>query len=180
MGERGVSNYSEDREWGDLLLPVAKQILGPLLLCPADDVRDQNQATDLIVLAARDMRIGVRIRRPGFADRYGNEFTLRSHRTTGTRTEFSKIVDGWGDWLFYGHAVSSEKVSPWVVVDLHAFRAMLCRVPWQEGARRGWWGEKWNLDGKTKFSWFNLRKIGRMDPPLSVASRGIAALEEAA
>ena len=50
-------------EWSDIFLPQIKKIVGPLLLEPASFELDASEATDLVVLKARDMRIGCRVRR---------------------------------------------------------------------------------------------------------------------
>ena len=121
--------YREDRAWSDGYLPRVREIVGPHLLVPAPLERDQSEATDLIVMRARDMTIGVRLRKPGYAGRFPGEFTIRSSRDSGAKTELAKIVDGWGDWLFYGHTDMSNDIPEWVIVDLHALRAAFIRRP---------------------------------------------------
>ena len=71
---------------------------------------------DLVILKARSMAIGVRVRRPGYAERFPGQFTIRSHRESGAKTELRKIVEGWGDWLFYGHADGSGGISDWLLI----------------------------------------------------------------
>lgn len=146
-------SYANDRAWSDRYLPAVRAIVGPMLLVPAPLERDISEATDLIVLRARDMTIGVRLRRFGYAQRFPGEFTIRSQRDSGAKTELKKIVDGWGDWLFYGHASKeAPSIDSWVVVDLHALRAALIRHPGilREGIASG---ETPNGDG-THFRWF--------------------------
>lgn len=122
-------SYQNDRSWSDGYIPALRQIVGPLLLDEAPVEQDIAQATDLIVLMARDMRIGCRVRRPGYADRFPWQFTIRSTRDSGATTELTKIIDGWGDWLVYAHAADTHEpfLSRWFVLDLHAFRAKLIR-----------------------------------------------------
>lgn len=124
-----MGNYDGDRAWSDRFLPTIKQIVGPYLMVESPDEVDQKQASDLIILRARDMMVACRVRRSGFADKYGREFTIRSKRSNGCTTEITKIVDGFGDWMFYGHAVdnSSTAIEPWFLIDLAAFRAHLVR-----------------------------------------------------
>ncbi len=43
-------------------------------------------------------------RRHGYAARYPHQFTIRAKLPTGAETELSKIVNGHGDWMFYGYA----------------------------------------------------------------------------
>lgn len=152
-------SYANDRLWSDQYLPAVRALVGPLLLVPAPLERDANEATDLIVMRARDMTIGVRLRRPGYAGRYPGQFTIRSHRTSGAKTELAKIIEGWGDWLFYGHANEANGISEWVLIDLHHLRAAFIRKPSLlrhfDGAMCG---QKSNSDG-TSFVWFDARQL---------------------
>lgn len=123
-----MSAYDIDRQWSDKFIPAIKSIVGPLLLEPSPFDVDTKQATDLIVLNARDKMIAARVRRSGYADRYPYEFTIRAKRDSGARTELEKIVDGFADWMFYGHADGSTSgISRWMVINLAALRAALIR-----------------------------------------------------
>ena len=156
--------YDINRQWSDQFIPQIKSIVGSHLLQAAPDMLDMTQATDLVMLDARDMRIAARVRRPGYADRYPYQFTVRSRLPSGAETELSKIVNGKGDWLFYGHANASQTaVERWYLIDLNAFRAALIR----QGAEGLCWGNKCNPDG-TRFTWFDVRSFPA-DPPLVVA-----------
>lgn len=167
--------YSKDREWSDLFIPQIKRIVGPLLLDVTPNEIDVSQAADLWVLTARDMRIAARVRRPGFAKQYLYEFTIRAERDNVTKTELAKIVDGWGDWFFYGHADEDEKyIEYWWLIDLHAFRAALIRVA-TNGARLSC-GQKSNHDG-THFKWFDLRSFPDHPPILVSSGQILPALE---
>ena len=110
-------------------MPAVKNIVGPRLLEPAPIEMDCDQATDLIVLRALDIRIGVRVRDIAYHKRYGSQFTIRSKRDSGARTELSKILSGWGDWLFYGFGDNESLVIPhWTIIDLAMFRAWFKRI----------------------------------------------------
>lgn len=156
--------YREDRQWSDQFIPVIKRLVGPHLLEPASFELDATEATDLLVFTARDMRIAARVRREGYAERYPWEFTIRSRRDSGAETEMSKIINGWGDWLFYGHAAGSN-IARWMIVDLHVFRAALIRR--QKGCPQ--FGDKANGDG-TFFTWFNALTFPSSPPILIAAS----------
>jgi hypothetical protein len=94
---------------------------------PASLEQDRHEATDLVIFRARDVTIACRIRRPQYAC-YGSQFTLRLHRDNGVPTEFEKIIDGWGDWMFYGYATGHGLgINPWWLLDLSAFRSHLMR-----------------------------------------------------
>jgi hypothetical protein len=125
-------SYAADRKWSDQYLQAIRCIVGPKLLVPAPLAVDMKEAADLIVLRARDMTIACRVRRPGYAARYPWQFTIRAQRDSGARTELAKIIDGWGDWMFYGHASKDPgAIDRWFLVDLHVWRAELARDAWR-------------------------------------------------
>lgn len=129
--------YANNLKWSDQYIPAIKRIIGPCLLDTAPDQNDCNEAADLMILHARDKRIAARVRRYGYADKYPYDFTIRSRLPSGVKTEFAKIVDGFGDWLFYGHAAKSGlEISRYMIIDLDAWRAALIRgkAPYQEEA----------------------------------------------
>lgn len=80
------------------------------------------EATDLVVLQARDKRIACRVRRPGYDKKYKYEFTIRYLRENGAETEYSKIINGFGNWLFYGHSNQTHSLGDWYLIDLDVFR----------------------------------------------------------
>lgn len=157
-------SYEADREWSDRFLPQVKGIIGPLLLEPAEFEQDAMEATDLIVLHARDMRIGVRIRRNDYLKKYGNEITFRFKRDSGAQTEWEKILRGWGDWFFYGFAGAGDlpPLSRWYLVDLNGLR-------YQYGQEKPFlkWGLGDNHDG-TYFKWFDVRSFAG-DPKVIIS-----------
>lgn len=121
-------SYATDRAWSDRFIPHMRRIIGPHLLEPSSVEVDTKQAADLVVFRARDVTIACRVRRHGYAARYPYEFTIRSARDSGARTELEKLTDGWGDWMFYGHAAEfSPVVERWWLLDLSAWRAALIR-----------------------------------------------------
>jgi hypothetical protein len=121
------ASYGKDRAWSDRYLPAVQRIVGPLLLAPAPFRVDATEATDLMVMTARDMRIACRVRRPGFAGPYGNEFTMRSRRyDSGAVTEIEKAVE-------VIRASEAGELPPRIVSDPDFY---LCR--WCEYRRRYW------------------------------------------
>jgi len=173
-----VGGYTQDREWSDHFIPLIKRIVGPYLLNVASDEIDVTQATDLMVFTARDMRIAARVRRPGFSERYLYEFTIRAERDNGAKTELAKIVDGWADWFFYGHADEEEQfIEYWWLIDLDAFRAALIRTAMNKTSLRC--GQKSNGDG-THFKWFDLRSFPEHPPILIAGGQILPSLEAAA
>ena len=167
-----MSKYDHDFGWAQQYMPQVKAILGPLLLSEAPIELDQSEATDLMVLKARDMRVGVRIRRPSYNRRYQDQFTLRLSRPSGARTEWEKVLyDGFGDWLFYARAAKG-RLDPWMVVDLHALRGLFIRRHVTQWVNAGAVGKQHNGDG-TSFVWVDARKIEAAGHRLLVASSGL-------
>ena len=62
--------YAANRTWSDRFLPEIKTIVGARLLQTAPDAIDWNQATDLLMLDGKDLRIAARVRRYGYASQY--------------------------------------------------------------------------------------------------------------
>jgi hypothetical protein len=123
-----------DKAWTDRLLPEVARHCAPFLIQPATEEEDKHEATDLRVLVARDVRIGVRLRRYQYASGYGHEITIRASRRSGVTTEFAKIMQGWGDYFFYGFADPTEStLVQWSLYDLKEVR----RILWTETQRYG-------------------------------------------
>ena len=145
--------YTSNRRWSDRYLPAAKRIIAEHILTEAPDALDMREATDLMMLDASTRRIAVRVRRPGYANRYPYDITIRSGLPSGAETELSKIVNGHGDWMLYGHACADGiGLDRWWLLDLRAFRAALIR---RQGICSG---ERVNHDG-TRFRWFDVRSF---------------------
>ncbi len=165
------TDYQTDREWSDLYLPRIKALVGPHLLVPAPFEVDSEQATDLIVLRARDMMVACRVRRPGYVDkpRWRRQFTVRRKRASGAKTELEKFIDGFGDWMFYGHATGvADEISPWFLLDLDVFRAALIRMSQRYSEQPVTSENCVNTDG-TQFKAYD---IDSFPPQLVIASSG--------
>lgn len=145
-------NWRADKAWSDQFIPTIKGIIGPkLLMVSRLEKEDALEATDLIILKAKDMRIACRVRRPGFARKYYSQFTIRSERDSGTKTELRKFMEGYGDWMFYGHSTGNGvEISPWYLLDLDIFR-QYCKTH-KDKIR---YGKQPNGDG-THFTWFDI------------------------
>lgn len=164
-------SYEVDRRWSDAFIPAIKRIVGPLLLETSSFYVDTKQAADLVVLNARDKTIAARVRRQGYADRYPFEFTIRCKRDTGAKTELEKMIDGFGDWMFYGHAhANGIDVTRWMVINLPAWRAAIIR-------RQAPYTKQSNGDG-THFIAFDVRNLPQdalIAASFSLASNRVAA-----
>lgn len=147
-----MKGWIEDKGRVDKYEPEIKRILGQYLIATADPRRDQEEATDLMVLELQPLRVGVRVRSHDYLLKYPNEFTIRAGRPSGVASELSKIVDGWGDFLFYGFEdETGESLAAWFIGNLKVFRATLIREAIQS---RGLLSEKYkrhNGDGSSFF-----------------------------
>ena len=122
--------WKQDKLWSDCYMPQIRQIVGPVLLEPASDELDQKEATDLVILKARDLRIACRVRRPGYADAYPFDFTIRANRPSGQATELEKIMSGFADLCFYGHANEQGLIHRHLLLDLDVFREAMTLDPY--------------------------------------------------
>jgi len=156
-----MRTYRDDRDLSDRFLPAIKRIVGPYLLEESSAKVDQNEAADL-VLVAQDVRIACRVRGMGYWDRFPDQFTIRSRRDSGAKTELAKILDGWGDWMFYGFHDDGDAIRKWYLIDLHAFRWNLVMFPDVFRSE-----EKPNGDG-TYFRAFWIRSFPEF-PPLLIS-----------
>jgi hypothetical protein len=152
-----MSSWQEDKRWSDRFLPEIKRILGEHLIAEPPVEEDACRNTDLIVLRLDAVRIACRVRKHEYLARYGGQFTIRTGRPTGNKTELTKIIEGWGDYFFYGFADETEtRLAQWVLGDLRAFRIYFCRRLAQ-GAVPG--QSKSNRDGSSDFAAFEYREI---------------------
>lgn len=125
-------DYTEDRSWSDQYLLAGIKLCGYLFAeksfsvsPPDEDIKRCSDLTWIRTIEQDGKRIGMRIRKPDVWAKYPYDFTLRSKRTSGVKTEFEKIVtDGYGDILVYAHAdenIPGKLAHHWIV-DLAAFR----------------------------------------------------------
>lgn len=154
-----MNGWESDKAWSDKYVPRIKEILGTHLIGPAPKEDDQERNTDLIVLKMDPVRIGCRIRRPEYADRYIDEFTIRSGRPSGIKTELTKIIEGWGDYFFYGFAADDVgELKAWGLGKLSVFRLWFNRTICLNGGRVPG-SPQLNRDGSSgflAFSWCDL------------------------
>ena len=162
-----MKTWQRDFDWSNRYLDAIRNIVGPRLLQPASLEQDRQEATDMVVLMGKDMRIACRVRRPEYRKlQYMRQFTLRSWRASGVQTDLDKIISGWGDWMFYGFATDATTINPWIIVNLHSFREHLIRhVKYNPPLRTG---TQSNNDGTTKFRWYDIDSFPG-EPPLLIA-----------
>jgi len=147
-----MSQWQIDKRWSDRFLPEIKRILGEYLIAEAPFDEDAEHNTDLIVLRLAAVRIACRVRKHEYIARYGGEFTIRSGRPSGAKTELTKIIEGWGDYLFYAFSDDAElHLAKWILGDLRAFRLFINR---ELAAGRKPWLAKDNHDNSSSFLCF--------------------------
>lgn len=116
-------SWKNGKVWSDRFLPEIKSILGRHLIAEPPVEEDMRHNTDLIVLRLDAVRIGCRVRRFQYVQSFGGEFTIRSGARSGAKTEITKIIEGWGDYFFYGFADWQEQaLHQWALCDLNVFR----------------------------------------------------------
>ncbi|TWT57225.1 hypothetical protein KOR42_05830 [Thalassoglobus neptunius] len=127
MGERGMSKFPTNKQWSDQFIPHIKMCLGFCLSSIADWEEDAKRNTDLFVMRAADVRVGCRVRRMKYISR-NSEFTVRFRASNGGKSEFGKILEGWGEHLFYGFGSDeTQLVEQWSLIDLSVFRGHVTR-----------------------------------------------------
>lgn len=160
--------WTTDKAWSDRFIPEIKRIVGEHLIAVPPAEEDMLRNTDLLSLALPgQVRIACRVRKYAYLDLYPDEFTLRCSRPSGARTEIEKLLEGWGDYLFYGFAgADATELAAWLLADLSVFRRWVTWYPSQHGA---WPGElRCNRDGSSQFVSF---KIDDVFPEFVVARK---------
>lgn len=130
--------WTEDKAWADRFMEDTKAILGRCLLGPPPDEEDREHNTDLFVLYMDPVRIACRVRHNSYMKAFSGEFTLRASRPSGAKTEFAKVIEGWGDYLFYAIADATETwLEVWSLIDLAVFRTWIKAYHAKHGAYPG-------------------------------------------
>jgi len=156
-----MNGWHYDKRLGDRLLPEIKAILGQQFIGEPPIEEDQLHNTDLITLYMRPLRFACRIRRHVYLPNYAHQFTMRSSRFSGNKTELQKVLEGWGDYLVYGFADQTEQhIFALMIGDLSVFRhwyyAETCK---HRGIAPG--VEKWNYDFSSTFRVFDTFSLPR-------------------
>lgn len=150
-----MSQWQADKRWSDRFLTQIKGILGVHLIGEPPAEEDAERNTDLMVLRMDAVRIGCRIRKHQYLARYGDEFTIRAGRPSGVKTELTKIIEGWGDYFFYGFANEDEtQLANWTLADMRVFRRTYAKMLVQSQAGVVPGIAKANLDGSSSFAAF--------------------------
>lgn len=151
-----MNDWRQDQVWARRFVPEMKRIVGEQLVVEAPYEEDAERNTDLIVLRLDAIRVACRVRRWKYLAQYGNEFTLRSERPNGAKTELTKIIEGWGHYLIYGFADAEERrLASWILGDLSKFRLWFMRRLVSDGGRLPGI-ERLNSDGSSSLRAFSV------------------------
>ena len=115
-------SWQENKKWSDAFIPEIKRALAGVLLCESPVEEDQERNTDLIVLRMEAKRVACRVRRLSYLHKFGDEFTIRATLPSGKKTELAKVIEGFGDYIFYGFAGDDGTLMKWSIGDLNVFR----------------------------------------------------------
>jgi len=152
-----MTGWKLDKKWSDRFLPEIKRTLGEHLIGEPPQEEDEQRNTDLIVLKMEPVRIACRVRKHQYFQKYKDEFTIRSGRPSGVKTELVKIMEGWGDYFFYGFADQEEvHLCQWLLGDLKAFRLFFYK---SHCLRKMPWTVKENVDASSSFFIFRFADI---------------------
>lgn len=152
-------SWQDDKRWSDRFLPEIKSILGVHLIGEPPIEEDTERNTDLMVLTMAPVRIGCRVRTNKYAAKFGDEFTIRTARPSGAKTELAKIIEGWGDYFFYGFSDDKEKaLCRWFLADMNVFRLWFSAyIVKHKGVVPG--TTRPNRDGSSEFRAFKLASL---------------------
>lgn len=119
------SDVYYDWNWSNQFIPDIKKILTKnaqifLNIEIANAQDDMERATDFIVTVSSG-QVAVRIRRDGYSNKY-RDWTIRSFRSSGTKTELEKIRQGFASWYLYLWTTNNQ-IADWVLIDLNKVRS---------------------------------------------------------
>lgn len=154
-----MNSWRDDKVISDKFLPEIKRILGEHLIGEPPVEEDAERNTDLIVLGLEAVRIACRVRSHQYLLSFPFDFTIRTSRPKGTKTELTKIVEGWGRYFFYGFSDPvGDKLAKWFIGDLNVFRLWFLRQLCISNGKMPGLLRK-NNDNSSDFIAFDYRKI---------------------
>lgn len=169
------NRWKGGKDWSDKFLPEIKRILGEHLIAEPPIIEDMAHNTDLIVLNMSPVRIACRVRRYKYFRQYPDDVTIRASLPNGGNTELTKIIEGWGDYFFYGFSDESERqLIAWKLCGLNAFRIWFNRQLYFNKGNMPGTGKN-NTDNSSSFRAFKATEI----PGFVIAEKNIK-IQEAA
>jgi len=121
-----MSDFAHQYAWQEQYINEVVRLIAPYLITVGRPEVDKNEAGDLELAFPRNGTVSVRLRKPDKA-RFVGDVTIRSRSANGGRTEISKIIDGFGDYFFYGHVSDEGRIWFWHLLNLNAVRAAFQR-----------------------------------------------------
>jgi len=117
-----VTDFERDSQIEYKLADEIKAILSRVFI-QRDIVADMFEGTDFLTFTVSPFRVGARLRRYEFYEKYPTNFTIRFSRPSGVKTEIHKIREGLVAYLFYGFMNWNEsQIIQWFIGDLNLFR----------------------------------------------------------
>jgi hypothetical protein len=127
-------SWQDSKAWADQFTPACKRLVGAFFIVEASAIQDQRENTDLW-FELQGQRVAVRIRnihdygRLGQGTLWGNQWTIRRRRPSGTPTELQKILEGWGHYCLYAWGdVRSKGLVAYTLFDLNQVRPWIVDV----------------------------------------------------
>lgn len=122
-----MTNFEMNFEWSERFKNEIKQILyiyfNSLEFTEGTLEEDRYQCTDLISINNK-IRISARVRRFKFYRNNYDELTLTEN--PDKKPELKKIMEGWGNYYFYGYCDKNEsRIHAWAIYDLDIFRSWI-------------------------------------------------------
>ena len=152
-----MQSFNRDFAWQAKMLPQVKAILGKTFICEAPFEEDVKRNTDLMVLTMEPLRFACRLRNHVYYDRYRFDITIRNSRPSGAQTELEKLLNGFGDYMFYGFASEDRsRIIYYTIGDLNVFRKWY-KEKIDLGVQPG--RKKNNTDGSSDFLAFHLMEL---------------------
>ena len=125
MNQLENEHFIEKKIWSDKFSQEVKRIIGEKFIIE-DDKEDMEHNTDFLLVNTKHLRFSCRIRKFKYFKRFPNNFTIHLETNTNAKTEFEKVVEGWGDVFFYGFSNELENgIHAWAMIDLKVFRKHL-------------------------------------------------------
>lgn len=115
----GAMSYKSDKDWADGFLREIIEILRQNAPCFQNfSIADSSKNDVIIKTDGGDFAI--RVRRDGYIKKF-HDWTIRSYRANGQKTELEKLRDGFARWYLYLWT-AGDSIIDWILIDLNRAR----------------------------------------------------------
>ena len=121
-----MSNFDKQFSWQAGYIDEVVRLIAPYIITLSRPEVDKNENGDLEIVFPRNGTVGVRLRKEGAA-KFAGQVTFRSRSMYGGKTEITKIIEGYGDYFFYGHVSPTGVIWHWYLLNLNEVRAAFTR-----------------------------------------------------